>query len=129
MEVDIPTPNKALGEFLLSGRLRAILLDRAHFAQAVFEERVARVTNELATTAVGFVEIGGKRHDRWIGVLLIGAGLEYGAAEEFGHREGKRVEKVAGRLSAKRAAQINAARRFVPGAHDLNAVLEALDAS
>lgn len=124
MEVDLN--RKFIGEVLLSGRIREIDFERAQTAQWLWQSRVGYDTGQLARSAHAFTEIGGVRHDRWIGVLVFGTGLEYGAAEEFGHRAGKRVQRVAGRLSKKRAAQINAARRFIPGAHDLNAVLEEL---
>lgn len=111
MEVHIPEPNPALTELLLSNRMREIVHERAVTAQLLYQARVAKRSTALARTAHAFTEIGGVRHDRWIGTMLLGEGLEYGASHEFGHltRGGKRAK-----------------RRFVPGAHDLNAVLEEL---
>jgi hypothetical protein len=111
MEVTIPEPNPALTELLLSGRMREIVFERATMAQALYQARVAKRSAALAGTARAFTEIGGVRHDRWIGTMLVGQGLEYGASHEFGYmtRKGKRARQ-----------------RYVPGAHDLNDVLEEL---
>ena len=112
MDVDIPTPNRAIGAVLLSARLRAILFELAQNAQFLIQSRIPHVTGQLASTVRGFTEVGGVRHDRWIGKVVMGTGLEYGAAEEYGHLQG-RIGKPD--------------RPFILGAHDLNAVLEELE--
>lgn len=112
MEVVLyPDPNPALTGVLKSNELRAILFERAQTAQFLYQARVAKRSTALAQSARGHTEIGGIRQDRWIGVLSVHSGIEYEAAHEFGYttRRGKRAK-----------------RRFVPGAHDLNAVLEEL---
>lgn len=113
MDVDIPSPNRAISAYLLSARNRAILFEITQNAQFLIQSRIPHVTGQLAATVRGFTEIGGVRHDRWIGKVVMGTGLEYGAAEEYGHLQGK-----IGRPE----------RPFVLGAHDFNAVLEELAA-
>lgn len=114
MEIDIPEPNPALTELLMSARMRGFVFERAETAQWLYQARVARETGALSVSARAYTEVGGKRHDRWIGVMLVGFGLEYDPAHEFGYttRKGRRAK-----------------RRKVPGAHDLNAVLEELSAT
>lgn len=112
MEVDIPQPNQALAEVLLSPRIREICFERAETAQFLYQSKVAKRSADLARSARAFTEIGGRRHDRWIGVMLVGFGLIYDPAHEFGYTaRGGRTAK----------------RHLVPGAHDLNAVLAELD--
>jgi phage gpG-like protein len=102
VEVIIPEPNPALTELLVSVRMREIVFDRAVTGQMLYQVRVAKESTKLARTARAFTEIGGKRQDRWIGTVLVGEGLEYGASHEFGYttRRGTRARrhKVAGTL-------------------------------
>lgn len=105
MEVNIPQPNPALTAVLLSSRMRDICFERAQTAQFLYQSRVAKRSNQLALAARGHTEIGGRRHDRWIGVLSVHSGIEYEATHEFGYRK--------------------TVRKYSP-AHDLNAVLEEL---
>jgi hypothetical protein len=112
VDVDIPEPNKGLAQCLLSNRIREICAERANTAQWLYQSRVAKRTGELSVVARGHTEIGGVRRDRWIGVLSVHGAIEYEAAHEFGYKTRK----------GQRAKQ-----RFVPGAHDLNAVLEELE--
>jgi hypothetical protein len=111
MDVDLHEPNPAIAAFLMSSRCRAIVSERAQMAQMLYQARVARRSSLLAKAARAHTEIGGVRSDRWIGVLSVHDAIEYEAAHEFGYtsRKGSRAK-----------------RRFVPGAHDLNAVLEEL---
>lgn len=112
MEVDLPEPNPALSGWLRGEVCRSIVAERANTAQWLYQSRVAKRSGHLARSARAYTEIGGIRHDRWIGVMLVGFGLEYDPAHEFGYttRRGKRARQ-----------------RYVPGAHDLNAVLEELE--
>lgn len=111
MEVDIPQPNPALARWLLSARCREIVFERAHTAQLLYQARVAKRSTLLAKSARAHTERGGVRHDRYIGVLSVHDAIEYEASHEFGYtsRKGKKAK-----------------RRYVSGAHDLNAVLEEL---
>lgn len=111
MDVSIPEPNPALTAVLLSPRMRGFVAELANTAQWLYQSRVAKRSSALANAAHAHTEIGGVRHDRWIGVLSVHSAIEYEAAHEFGYttRKGRRAK-----------------RRFVPGAHDLNAVLEEL---
>lgn len=120
MEVDIPQPNPALTALLRSSRIREICFERAETAQWLYQARVAKRSSALARTAHAHTEIGGARHDRWIGVLSVHGAIEYEAAHEFGYRSrgkgpgrGKEGPRQRGRFE-------------IPGALDLNAVLEEL---
>jgi hypothetical protein len=108
MQVDLPYPNPALTALLLSPRMAEICLERATTAAALYQERVAKRTGELAAEAHAHTEIGGVRHDRHIGVMSVSGPIAYEAAHEFGHIQHGRDP------------------HFIAGAHDLNAVLEEL---
>ncbi|MBY0440984.1 MAG: hypothetical protein K2Q25_02415 [Mycobacteriaceae bacterium] len=104
MDVNIPEPNRALTELLVSARMRAIVEERANTAAMLYQAQVAKRTGRLAASAHASTEIGGVRQDRWIGVLTVGSALPYGASHEFGTR----------------------AHGQTDAAHDLNRVLEQL---
>lgn len=106
MDVDIPVPNQALSALMLSERMRGIVAEVANNAQFLYQSEVAKRTGLLAASAHSGTEVGGKRHDRWIGELQVGGlgplgTVEYAASHEFG-------------TSSQKAA------------HDLNRVLEQL---
>ena len=104
LDVDIPEPNEALSALMVSPRMRDIVSERAHMAQMLYQAQVAKRTGRLAKSADAHTEVGGKRHDRWIGELTIGGmGVDYAASHEFG-------------TSANNGA-----------AHDLNQVLSELE--
>lgn len=113
MEVDLKQGPSAVGEFLVSQRCREICFDRADMAKLLYQARVAKRSGALARTAHAHTEIGGMKHDRWIGVLSVHGGIVYEASHEFGHAQalGKGIEGP---------------RRFIPGLHDLNFVLAEL---
>jgi hypothetical protein len=104
--VDIPEPNKGLGEWLLSEDCRSPCLQVAELMQALYREDVAKRTGRLAASAHASTEIGGHRHDRHIGVLTVG-GLgagetvfyalahEFGVGKHPGSREGEPVQPAA----------------------------------
>lgn len=116
MDVDLKSDPSAVGAFMVSARCRAICFEIAEMAQALYQERVAKRTGALVRTAHAHTEIGGKRHDRWIGVLSVSSrSVAYEAAHEFGY-------------SARMGKGMVGPQEFVPGYHDLNAVLEELGA-
>lgn len=114
MDVDLKTDPSAVGEFMKSQRCREICYERADMAMMLYQAEVAKRTGNLSRTAHARTEIGGKRHDRWIGVMSVSArSVEYEAAHEFGY-----TKKVGhGALGP---------RELIPGYHDLNVVLEQL---
>lgn len=114
MEIDFPTPNRALAEVLLSQRIREICYERADMAMMLYQAEVSKRSGALARAAHPHTEIGGRRHDRWIGVLSVAAStVDYEAAHEFGYtHELGEGEHGPG--------------EFIPGHHDLNRVLEQL---
>ncbi len=79
-----PEPNPAVSACLLGPQMRAIMEERANMALLLYQAQVAKRTGRLARSARAHVEIGGKDHDRWIGELIIGGGIDYGASHEFG---------------------------------------------
>ena len=73
MDVRIyPAPNPAIGEALLSVRMRGIVLEVAELAQALYREEVAKRTGRMASLARASTEKGGAKSDRWICVLTVG---------------------------------------------------------
>lgn len=117
MDVDLSHNPSAVGEFMLSQRCREICYERADMAMMLYQAEVAKRSGALARTAHAHTEIGGKRHDRWIGVLSVASRqVEYEAAHEFGytHKIGKGKQGPG---------------EFIPGHDDLNAVLEQLDSA
>lgn len=113
MEVDLKTDPSAVGEFMMSQRCRDIVSERAELAALLFQAEVAKRTGALARTAKAHTEVGGKRHDRWVGVVSVASGsVYYEAAHEFGYTS---KGKDGG--------------HFIPGHHDLNIVLGQLDSA
>lgn len=113
MDVDLAEHPSAVGAFMVSPRCRSICFEIAELAQALYQAEVAKRTGALARTAHAHTEIGGIRHDRWIGVMSVAAStVEYEAAHEFGY-------------TAHRGSQIGPGR-FVAGHDDLNTVLDQL---
>lgn len=114
MDVDLASHPSAVGAFMVSPRCRSICFEIAEIAQALYQAQVAKRTGALARAAHAHTEIGGIRHDRWIGVLSVAAStVDYEAAHEFGYTV-HRGEKIG-------------PGEFVAGQHDLNAVLAELD--
>lgn len=69
---------------LLSPRLGAHLLAEAQEVAQLYRARVAKRTGRLAASATAHVQVGGHKHDRLIGKVIVGTGLEYAALHEFG---------------------------------------------
>lgn len=102
--VNIPYPNQALGAILMGSPMRRLMQERTEVAQAIYVDEVTKRTGQLARAARVETFVGGLRHDRWCGRLVVDAQLaEYAASHEFGTDDGD--------------AHITA------GAHDLNVVL------
>lgn len=116
MDVTVyPHPNPALTEVLRSARMRAIMLELAELAQALYREEVAKRTGALAASARAYTEIGGIDNDRWIGVLSVGSANPYDLHHEFGT---ERSEGITDGENWVHGAQA--------GADDLNRVLDLL---
>lgn len=69
---------------LMSPGLGNLLHNQAGMVAAMYRAKVARRTGHLAASATATVTVGGHRHDRLIGKVTVGTGLEYGALHEFG---------------------------------------------
>lgn len=111
MDVNLPRPNPALTAVLMSPTMARIVEERANTAAALYQSQVAKRTGRLAATAHAGVEVGGMKHDRFVGTLTVGGpgplGVAgYAAAHEFGH---------------------NTRTGVAAAAHDLNRVLQLLE--
>lgn len=114
MELDLKTNPSAVGEWMKGPRCREICYSIADMAMMLYQAEVAKRTGSLARTAHARTEIGGRRHDRWIGVMAVSADtVMYEAAHEFGY------QKSLGQ-------GVQGPRKFIPGFHDLNGVLAQL---
>ena len=116
LDVDVPEPNEAVSALMLSARMRDIVGERARMAQMLYQAQVAKRTRKLAKSADAHTEVGGKRHDRWIGELTVGGAgvfgdVDYAASHEFG--AGMAVDGFY--------------TGYQSGAHDLNQVLSELE--
>ncbi|MCV7354494.1 hypothetical protein [Mycolicibacterium fluoranthenivorans] len=118
MDINFQTPNPGLAAFLLSGDCRRAVEERANMAMLLYQARVAKRTGALARSAHASTEIGGVRHDRHIGVMTVGRGVDYELPHEFGR--GNHPGSVHDLDSDHETIQ--------QGADDLNAVLEELSA-
>jgi hypothetical protein len=111
LSVDLKTDPSAVGLFMKSPRCREICHDVADMAMMLYQAEVAKRSGALARTAHARTEIGGRFHDRWIGVMSASsAGVAYEAAHEFGYQKAL----PQGTLGP---------REFIPGFHDMNVVL------
>ena len=108
------TGNPALAQIAVSSQMRSVVLEAAEIAQAIYRDSVSKRTGRLAQSARVETAKGGRLKDRWIGRLSVG-GTE--APHGLGHEFGWDVTNKAGTVV-----------RSVPGAHDLNYVLNVLGA-
>lgn len=69
---------------LLSPRLGSLLQREASSVAMLYRAKVAKRTGRLAASTQAYVTIGGHQHDRLIGKVVVGTGLEYAALHEFG---------------------------------------------
>lgn len=65
-------------------RLGSLLQREADTVAALYRAKVAKRTGRLAASTDAFVTVGGHKHDRLIGKVTVGAGVEYGVLHEFG---------------------------------------------
>lgn len=120
LQVELKSDPSAVGAFMKSQRCREIVYERADMAMMLFQAEVAKRSTHLARTAHASTEIGGKRHDRWIGVMSVASSsVFYEAAHQFGYTS--RGEGPGGGKEGPREPG-----HFIPGYHDLNLVLEQL---
>lgn len=118
MDVKLPHgDNPAITAVLKSATLHRIVEERANTAAMLYQSQVAKRTGRLAASAHASTEIGGRRNDRWIGVLTIGGPgprgtVDYAVPHEFGYY----VENSDGATVGYRHA-----------AHDLNRVLALIE--
>ncbi len=87
MDVTIyPDPNPGIGEALLGTGMRHAVGERANMAMLLYQAKVAKRSGALAASAHAHTEIAPvfKGQPRWVGVLSIGRGLDYGLPHEFG---------------------------------------------
>ncbi|TSD48582.1 hypothetical protein FFI94_022220 [Rhodococcus sp. KBS0724] len=78
------TPNHAgVGKMLVGPEMRSLVQERAEMGAALYRERVKKHTGENARTVRVHTEIGGKKNDRWTGVVT--AFAPHAAAREFGN--------------------------------------------
>ena len=117
-DVDIPSPNKALAEILLSAKMFGVVRAKTEFARTRWQAVVAKKTGKLSRSTRVTVQIGGYKNDRPVGTLTVGSGVRYGASHQYGHLA--RRSKTTGRFVA------GGRRRKVKGAKELNMVLRTL---
>lgn len=102
-DVDVPSPNPFVAEWLRGERCRDIVTDSAELYQALYHVFVAKRTGQLALSATVGADIEG---DRWVATMSVGNHTAfYAASHEFG----------TGRIDPEHA---------LPPAHDLNMILD-----
>lgn len=81
-DVNIPSPNRRLAQWLVGPECRAMVFEAAELYEALYREVVAKRTGQLAHSTHVSTEIEG---DRWASSMTIGFdGAAYAASEEFG---------------------------------------------
>lgn len=102
-DVDIPSPNPFIAEWLRGERCRDMVTDAAELYQALYHVFVAKRTGQLALSAAVGADI---ESDRWVATMSVGNHVgRYAASHEFG----------TGRTDPK---------HNLPAAHDLNMILD-----
>ncbi|MEW5810267.1 MAG: hypothetical protein AB1925_12520 [Actinomycetota bacterium] len=119
MDVDIPEKNAWRGQWLKSNECRALVFERGHTAQMMYQAEVSRRSGRLAGATRVSTALGGPRRNYWEATLTVGglsaSGLlDYVLPHEFGARE---------RYDANRGDPLFDETH---GAHDLDMVLELL---
>jgi len=82
---DVQT-NRVPPTVLFSPGLGSLLQGEADEIAGLYRAIVAKRTGKLAASTSAYVTVGGRRHDRLIGKVTVGDGLEYGALHEFGSK-------------------------------------------
>ncbi len=128
-DVNVPgEPNPFITEWLLGYDCWRLMWARAIVAEALYVERVAKVTHQLAESARIEMHIGGyKRNDRWCARMIVGEPPRYAASHEFGIHDRYKIGKKKGQI--KKRKRTKSAPRNPRGARDLNAVLNLLASS
>lgn len=116
-----PEPNPALTEILKGPKMFAVVRAKTEFAKLAWQTIVAKRSRRLMMSAYTTVQIGGYKNDRPVGRLVVGRGLKYGAAHQFGYR--MRHRTTTGEFVARGKRQAGVRGRKVAGAKELNAVL------
>lgn len=115
-DINIPSPNPALTAILVSPKMARIVRLKTEFANTRYRAIVAKRSRRLAASARVKLSIGGHKKDRWVGQLIVGEGLKYGASHEFGHQaarsteSGQYVERSPHRRRAVRKRKARAAK-------------------
>ncbi len=82
---------KGTGELLLGNEIRGLVTDRAEMAMAIYREKTKRRTGRNAREVRVSTERGGKKNDRWVGVVT--AYSPYAVAREFGNKRTKNPDR------------------------------------
>lgn len=117
MDVNIPSRNPWRRDWLRGSESRALVSERIHTAQMMYQARVAKRSTALARSARTTVMLTGGQAKYWVGILIVGeTGLasEYVLAHEFGADE--RFDENRG----------DPAFDETEGARDLNEILETI---
>lgn len=117
MKCDVPEPNLWRREWLVGAECRTVVTERINTALMLYQAGVAKRSTALAQSAYAAVAIGGTKTQYWEGTLTVGevgAAAGYVLPHEFGADE---------RYNENRG---DPTFDETEGAHDLNAVLQAL---
>lgn len=92
MDVDIPDPNPWRGQWLKSTQCRALVTERTHTAEMLYQAEVTRRTGGLAGATRVSTALGGPKRNYWEGTLTVGGPsaqglIDYVLPHEFGARE------------------------------------------
>ena len=94
VKVGAPDGYRGFSEALKSPEMRRVVQSSTNTALMLYQAQVAKQSGSLARSARAQVALGGVNRDRWVGSLVVGEGLSYGAAHEFG-TEGKDQKNAA----------------------------------
>lgn len=89
---------------MFSPGLRTLLQVEADYVAALYRAKVAKETGKLAASTHAYVTVGGHKHDRLVGKVTVGTGVEYGVLHEFGAKSNP------ARKAAKDLAEVMATR-------------------
>ena len=124
-DIDIPKPNPALAQILLSSQMQNVVRSVTELAKTKYQAIVAKRSGKLAASARVRLHIGGHNNDRWVGTLTVGEATAHGLAHEFGHKSRRDTNTGAFvARSAKRRKGLKTTKS--PGAKDLKKVLRSM---